>query len=112
MAVHLSYACFAISPRNQSRIYRVRGVASEDYGTLTSPEEKVKLGGSELKVTTLGVGAWSWGDNSYWNNFEWDGKFQNLGQIIPKNWNIGNPFCRLIHNIFIFVCFWWQKIEL
>ncbi|XP_022142896.1 uncharacterized oxidoreductase At1g06690, chloroplastic [Momordica charantia] len=72
MAVHLSYACFAISPRNQSRIYRVRGVASEDYGTLTSPEEKVKLGGSELKVTTLGVGSWSWGDNSYWNNFEWD----------------------------------------
>lgn len=40
-------------------------------------EEKVKLGGSEVKVSRLGIGAWSWGDNIYWNNnsFEWDGTF-------------------------------------
>ncbi|KAG6588549.1 putative oxidoreductase, chloroplastic, partial [Cucurbita argyrosperma subsp. sororia] len=73
MAVQLSYACFSFLPMNRSRIYRPKAVASEDYGTLTSQEEKVKLGGSELKVTRLGIGAWSWGDNSYWNNFEWDG---------------------------------------
>ncbi|KAK4484319.1 hypothetical protein RD792_006896, partial [Penstemon davidsonii] len=23
-------------------------------------------------VTRLGIGAWSWGDTSYWNNFDWD----------------------------------------
>lgn len=36
-------------------------------------ESKVKLGGSDLKVTKLGIGVWSWGDNSYWNDFQWDG---------------------------------------
>lgn len=76
--MHLSSACFSIPPMNRSRIYRVRAVASEDYGTLTSQEEKVKLGASELKVSRLGIGAWAWGDNSYWNNFGWDGKFQKL----------------------------------
>lgn len=35
-------------------------------------EAKVKLGGSDLKVTKLGIGVWSWGDNSYWNDFQWD----------------------------------------
>lgn len=39
-----------------------------------SSEDKVKLGGSDLKVTKIGIGAWSWGDTSYWNNFEWDGQ--------------------------------------
>lgn len=33
----------------------------------------VKLGGSDLKVTKLGIGAWSWGDTSYWNRSGWDG---------------------------------------
>lgn len=53
---------------------RIQAVASEDYVELkTNVLEKVKLGGSDLKVTKLGIGAWSWGDTSYWNNFEWDG---------------------------------------
>ncbi|MBA0631445.1 hypothetical protein Godav_000318, partial [Gossypium davidsonii] len=55
---------------------RIRGVASEDFATTaalkTDTEDKLKLGGSELKVTRLGIGAWSWGDTSYWNNFQWD----------------------------------------
>ncbi|KAG7037507.1 putative oxidoreductase, chloroplastic [Cucurbita argyrosperma subsp. argyrosperma] len=80
MAVQLSYACFSFLPMNRSRIYRPRAVASEDYGTLTSQEEKVKLGGSELKVTRLGIGAWSWGDNSYWNNFEWDDRMMKAAK--------------------------------
>ncbi|GAB2242854.1 hypothetical protein Droror1_Dr00019629 [Drosera rotundifolia] len=47
-------------------------VASEDYAVKTKEGEKVKLGGSDLVVTRLGIGAWSWGDLSYWNNFQWD----------------------------------------
>lgn len=51
----------------------MRAVASEDYIALkTKEEKKVKLGKSDLEVTKLGIGAWSWGDTSYWNNFEWD----------------------------------------
>lgn len=78
--MHLSSACFSIPPMNRSRIYRVRAVASEDYGTLTSQEEKVKLGASELKVSRLGIGAWAWGDNSYWNNFGWDDRMMKAAK--------------------------------
>lgn len=77
MALHLSSAapaCFAAANRGRSR--RARAVASEGSATLKKAEvveeEKVKLGGSDLKVTRLGIGAWSWGDTSYWNNFQWD----------------------------------------
>uniref|UniRef100_A0A2P2L824 Aldo/keto reductase family protein n=1 Tax=Rhizophora mucronata TaxID=61149 RepID=A0A2P2L824_RHIMU len=65
-----SYLC-VFNPRRRE-ILRVRAVASEDIAPSITKEEKVKLGGSELKVTRLGIGAWSWGDTSYWNNFEWD----------------------------------------
>lgn len=41
------------------------GTAREDGG-------KVALGGSGVAVTKLGVGAWSWGDTTYWNEFRWD----------------------------------------
>lgn len=74
MATHVSSAC--ISVISQRRVQRVRAVASEDVASLKVEEDKVKLGGSDLKVTRLGVGAWSWGDTSYWNNFEWDGKLK------------------------------------
>ncbi|KAL0400040.1 UNVERIFIED_CONTAM: putative oxidoreductase, chloroplastic [Sesamum radiatum] len=72
MALHFSSACFSAFSR--SKVPAVRAVAS-DQGSVavrTAEEEKVKLGGSELKVTSLGIGAWSWGDTSYWNNFDWD----------------------------------------
>uniref|UniRef100_A0A5B7BSQ2 NADP-dependent oxidoreductase domain-containing protein n=1 Tax=Davidia involucrata TaxID=16924 RepID=A0A5B7BSQ2_DAVIN len=70
MALHVSSAGFcAFSHR---KVQKIRAVASEDFATLKRVEDKVKLGSSELKVTTLGIGAWSWGDTSYWNNFEWD----------------------------------------
>lgn len=77
MALHLSSAapaCFAVADR-RARSRRVRAVVPGDSATLKAEEvveEKVKLGGSDLKVTRLGIGAWSWGDTSYWNNFEWD----------------------------------------
>lgn len=70
MAMHVSSACF--SALSHRRVHRIRAVASEDFATLKTEEEKVKLGASDLKVTKLGIGAWSWGDTSYWNNFEWD----------------------------------------
>ena len=70
MAVPLnSGRFFSIPPINGRRIYRVTAVV-----VAASAEEKVKLGGSELKVTRLGIGAWSWGD-IYWNSLDWDGKF-------------------------------------
>ena len=72
MALYWSSACFC--GFSQKRVERVRAVASEGFATLTTEEEKVKLGGSDLKVTKLGIGAWSWGDTLYWNNFEWDGE--------------------------------------
>ncbi|KAH7533690.1 uncharacterized oxidoreductase At1g06690, chloroplastic [Ziziphus jujuba] len=68
--LHVSSACYCVV--SQRRAHRIRGVASEDFARLKVEEEKVKLGGSDLRVTKLGIGAWSWGDTSYWNNFEWD----------------------------------------
>lgn len=56
----------------------IRALASESSVTVKAEEDKVKLGGSDLKVTKLGIGAWSWGDTSYWNNFEWDGEFHRV----------------------------------
>ncbi|PRQ52165.1 putative pyridoxine 4-dehydrogenase [Rosa chinensis] len=67
MAMHVSSAGFSIF--SHRRVNRVRAVASEN---VSIEEQKVKLGASDLKVTKLGIGAWSWGDTSYWNNFEWD----------------------------------------
>ncbi|XP_030515875.1 uncharacterized oxidoreductase At1g06690, chloroplastic [Rhodamnia argentea] len=77
MALHLSSAAPAwLAVANRGRRNRkVKAVASEGFATLKAEEEeeeKVKLGGSDLKVTKLGIGAWSWGDTSYWNNFQWD----------------------------------------
>ncbi|KAI4305981.1 hypothetical protein L6164_029302 [Bauhinia variegata] len=70
MAFHVSSACFTVL--GHSRLHRIRAVASEGSSTLKIDEDEVKLGGSDLKVTRLGIGAWSWGDASYWNNFEWN----------------------------------------
>eukprot|EP00262_Sarcandra_glabra_P021096 TRINITY_DN8714_c0_g1_i1.p1 TRINITY_DN8714_c0_g1~~TRINITY_DN8714_c0_g1_i1.p1 ORF type:complete len:367 (-),score=74.90 TRINITY_DN8714_c0_g1_i1:118-1218(-) len=70
MALHVSSASFSLF--HHSNAQRTRAVASEDFATLKREEEKVKLGGSDLKVTKLGIGAWAWGDTSYWNDFQWD----------------------------------------
>lgn len=73
MALHINGGCFTIM--GHSRIRRIRAVASEGSSTLKTVEDKVKLGGSDLKVTTIGIGAWSWGDTTYWNNNQWNGNF-------------------------------------
>ncbi|KAK1325322.1 putative oxidoreductase [Acorus calamus] len=58
----------------QQRKTQMRRVsASESVSTLKG-EEKMKLGGSDLMVSKLGLGAWSWGDTSYWSDSQWDDK--------------------------------------
>lgn len=73
MAMNVS-PCFCVAC-NRRPGNRVRAVASEDLVFSKIKDDKVKLGGSDLEVTRLGIGAWSWGDTSYWNNFEWDGTY-------------------------------------
>eukprot|EP00249_Psilotum_nudum_P004648 c18152_g1_i1 orf=381-1571(-) len=41
-------------------------------GISTVINEKVRLGASDLEVTKLGIGAWSWGDKFFWNEGSWD----------------------------------------
>lgn len=87
MAMYISSnsACFHALSSQRKVNQRIRAVASsEEYATTsTVNEDKVKLGTSDLKVTKLGIGAWSWGDTSYWNNFEWDGL--SLSLSFPSN---------------------------
>ncbi|XP_057792784.1 uncharacterized oxidoreductase At1g06690, chloroplastic-like isoform X2 [Salvia miltiorrhiza] len=68
MALQLSSACY-FSALSRSAVGAVRGGS---VGAKKAEVEKVKLGGSELQVTRIGIGSWSWGDATYWNNFEWD----------------------------------------
>ncbi|KAK8717150.1 hypothetical protein V6N13_044428 [Hibiscus sabdariffa] len=76
MNVTVSSACFSVF--SYKKVKRIKGAASEDFAApaalrfRTEEETKVKLGGSELRVTRLGIGAWSWGDTTYWNNSGWD----------------------------------------
>ncbi|QCD79398.1 uncharacterized oxidoreductase At1g06690, chloroplastic isoform X3 [Vigna unguiculata] len=73
MALHISSGCFSVMCH--SRVHRIRAAAaaSEGSSTLNSVvEEKVNLGNSDLKVTRLGIGAWSWGDRTFWNDLEWN----------------------------------------
>ncbi|CAA6657948.1 unnamed protein product [Spirodela intermedia] len=62
MAAHISIAGFFV-PRCRTG-HRARALASQGI--------KVKLGGSDLKVTKLGIGAWAWGDTTYWNDLQWN----------------------------------------
>ncbi|EER95858.1 hypothetical protein BDA96_02G031000 [Sorghum bicolor] len=61
--------------QQRRRVFRPpQAVASDAAAAATANEEggKVALGGSGVAVTKLGVGAWSWGDTTYWNEFQWD----------------------------------------
>ncbi|KAJ3670026.1 hypothetical protein LUZ60_010350 [Juncus effusus] len=52
--------------------YRSRLRPRAETGTVVKEIEKVNLGQSDVKVTKLGIGAWSWGDTAYWNDSQWD----------------------------------------
>ncbi|XP_048556664.1 uncharacterized oxidoreductase At1g06690, chloroplastic-like [Triticum urartu] len=41
-------------------------------GAKVAEGDKVRLGESSVAVSKLGIGAWSWGDTTYWNDSEWD----------------------------------------
>ncbi|OEL38587.1 putative oxidoreductase, partial [Dichanthelium oligosanthes] len=60
--------------RGRRRAFRPpRAVASDAAAATAKGEDgKVSLGGSGIAVTKLGIGAWSWGDTTYWNEFQWD----------------------------------------
>lgn len=72
MALHFS-SSICSSTFSRSRFSPVRAELGNVAVKSPPEEEKLKLGGSDLKVTKLGIGAWSWGDTSYWNDFSWDG---------------------------------------
>ncbi|KAM0937297.1 putative pyridoxine 4-dehydrogenase [Dioscorea sansibarensis] len=77
MALQVSSAGFPIVVHRRrgggGGAFGARAVSSESMTTVKGgEEEKVKLGGSDVKVTRLGLGAWSWGDTSYWNDSGWD----------------------------------------
>ncbi|GMY27857.1 uncharacterized oxidoreductase At1g06690, chloroplastic [Fagus crenata] len=75
MPIHVSTTACSSVFSHRRRVFHtttIRAVASEDFAALKSEEQKIELGASQLKVTRLGIGAWSWGDTSYWNNFQWD----------------------------------------
>lgn len=67
--MQVSGACLCGIGWSGRRYGRVRA-ASESVVQVEM--DKVKLGGSDLKVTRIGIGAWSWGDTSYWNNLQWN----------------------------------------
>ncbi|KAJ4839348.1 hypothetical protein Tsubulata_008287 [Turnera subulata] len=67
-----SVACwYGHGGRKKPAFCRVRAVASQAVEK-EGEEEKINLGASDLKVTRLGIGAWSWGDTTFWNDFQWD----------------------------------------
>lgn len=57
-----------IRPVGQKHVAKVGG--GNELSTIE--KETVRLGASELEVTKLGIGAWSWGDTTFWNDFSWD----------------------------------------
>ncbi|TKW30399.1 hypothetical protein SEVIR_2G034100v4 [Setaria viridis] len=65
-----------LARRGRRRAFRPpRAVASDAAAAAAAAKEedgKVALGGSGVTVTKLGIGAWSWGDTTYWNEFQWD----------------------------------------
>ncbi|KAK1280245.1 hypothetical protein QJS04_geneDACA014938 [Acorus gramineus] len=82
MALQVS-STSVISLLQQRKTQMRRVSASESVSTLTG-EEKVKLGGSDLMVSKLGLGAWSWGDTSYWSDSQWDGMFLTHSENLDK----------------------------
>lgn len=93
MSLHLSSACFPAFSR--SKFPPARAVEG-GVDVKVAEVEKKSLGGSELKVSKLGIGAWSWGDTSYWNSFDWDGN-RSLLLVLA---------IYLIIHLLLVSCFW------
>ncbi len=48
------------------------GGATSEVSTLEAADQLVQLGKSDVRVSQIGIGAWSWGDTLLWNG-SWDG---------------------------------------
>ena len=63
--------CFG--PLDGGRRRRVALRPPRASAAVAEDQDKVRLGESSVAVSKLGIGAWSWGDTTYWNDSEWDG---------------------------------------
>ncbi|CAD6226877.1 unnamed protein product [Miscanthus lutarioriparius] len=52
--------------------HRERVTTASNVISLRKERNQKRHCGSGVAVTKLGVGAWSWGDTTYWNEFQWD----------------------------------------
>ncbi len=50
----------------------VVGGARSEVSTVETADQLVQLGKSDVRVSQIGIGAWSWGDTLLWNG-SWDG---------------------------------------
>eukprot|EP00270_Netrium_digitus_P011430 TRINITY_DN3636_c0_g1_i2.p1 TRINITY_DN3636_c0_g1~~TRINITY_DN3636_c0_g1_i2.p1 ORF type:complete len:443 (-),score=102.77 TRINITY_DN3636_c0_g1_i2:322-1521(-) len=72
---HVQLVPRSVPLKQRAGAFRVAASAvTPAVNTPAAAVEKVKLGGSELEVPILGIGAWAWGDTFYWNNFDWNDK--------------------------------------
>ncbi len=64
------------------RNFAVGGVggARSEVSTVETADQLVQLGKSDLRVSQIGIGAWSWGDTLLWNG-SWDG----MHSILPHS---------------------------
>ncbi|EFJ16831.1 hypothetical protein SELMODRAFT_271529 [Selaginella moellendorffii] len=61
--------------------------------TVTTPTQKVRLGKSSVEVSPVGIGAWSWGDTSYWNEGTWnDRKLRDAKEAFTASVESGLDF--------------------
>ncbi len=56
------------------------GGARSEVSTVETADQLVQLGKSDLRVSQIGIGAWSWGDTLLWNG-SWDG----MHSILPHS---------------------------
>jgi hypothetical protein len=76
-----------LARRGRRRAFRPPRAVASDAAPAAAKEEggKVALGGSGVAVTKLGIGAWSWGDTTYWNEFQWDGTFPARNHFVIQD---------------------------
>lgn len=90
--------CFGpLAGRRQERramaALRPPRAAAAGAGAKVAEEDKVRLGESSVAVSKLGIGAWSWGDTTYWNDSEWDGETLVWSRVffVASNYLIVTP---------------------
>jgi hypothetical protein len=67
--------CFVPLDGGRRRARRAALRPPRASAAVAEDQDKVRLGESSVAVSKLGIGAWSWGDTTYWNDSEWDGAY-------------------------------------